>query len=165
MVQAREKARHEAKLRAEREALKAKRAAQEKLLLAERTAMQAQDKPQYQQAPAGLVKVPSKGPRRPASGRTMSGMAKSESATGVTRSNTADIDTDNETGDEPARADAAPAPVKTFVKMKTKPVIDQTAVDAEYYQKALPPKRPHVPRVNTDGGLNKAKQKQLEVST
>ena len=56
----------------------------------------------------------------------------------------------------PPALDKAPAPMPQ--------VVDQVALDNEYYHKALPPKRPHVPRVNTDGGMSKAKQKQLEVS-
>ena len=50
------------------------------------------------------------------------------------------------------------------VKLKPPVVIDQAAVDHEYYQKALPPKRPGVPRmaVTVDSAV---KQKKAEVVT
>lgn len=49
------------------------------------------------------------------------------------------------------------------VKIKAPVVIDQAAVDQQYYQSALPPKRPHVPRVNSENAVSMAKKKKEEV--
>lgn len=141
-----------------------RRQALEKQQQAERAAMQVHDKPSYQTLPsAGGVGGGVKLKKRPVSGRVTT------SAGGEGAADWAVVPGEGENTQSAGIAGDAPAPpvppkASTSVKLKPKPVVDQVALDNEYYHKALPPKRPHVPRVNTDGGVSKAKQKQLEVS-
>ena len=160
-----------AKLRIEREAAKVRRQAQEKQQQAERAAMQAQDKPCYQvlvSAPptgAGTASKPNKR-IRPLSGKPALPVLPISSAGGDGAADWAVVAENGASGIASTGAEGTPLPTaKASVKLKPKPVVDQTAVDAEYYQKALPPKRPHVPRLgNADNGaVNKAKQKLIEV--
>jgi len=156
-------------LRIEREAAKVRRQALEKQQQAERAAMQTHDKPCYQNLPsasAGGVGVGNgvgKAKKRPMSGRvtTSAGGEGAADWTVVPDGGDSTKSAGGIAGDAPAPP--VPPKASTSIKIKPKPVVDQVALDNEYYHKALPPKRPHVPRVNTDGGVSKAKQKQLEV--
>lgn len=71
------------------------------------------------------------------------------------------------TGADPATAGASakvsfPGSSKS-VKIKAPVVVDQAALDQQYYQAALPPKRPHVPRVNSENAVSMARKKKEEV--
>jgi hypothetical protein len=161
-----------AKLRIEREAAKVRRQGQEKQQQAERAAMQAQDKLCYQtggSAPptgAGTTSKPNKR-IRPLSGKpALPTMLPVSSAGGEGAADWGVVTENGATGIASTGAEGTPMPTtKASVKLKPKPVVDQIAVDAEYYQKALPPKRPHVPRLGNaeNSTVNKAKQKLLEV--
>lgn len=158
-----------AKVRADREAARLKREAQEKAEAAECSAMQAHDKPCHQQQAAqpGITRGRSMlkrrgtntGSLRPTSSLRSVG---SSSAMGTaaegadwavirdpsSASELASTEPDPSTATG-ANANAAPAPAPPPRRpvVKSRPAVDQAALDHQYYQQALPPKRPGVPRM------------------
>lgn len=146
----------------DREASKVRKLALEQQERAERSAMQTHDKACYQSLPSAPVAGAGVGKSkkgRPSSGRLARGASDNESDWAVLPDTTAGP---SDTAGVSVKASAFPASTKS-VKLKPPVVIDQAAVDHEYYQSALPPKRPHVPRVNSENAVSMAKKKKEEV--
>jgi hypothetical protein len=154
-----------AKVRADREAARIKREAQEKAQAAERSAMQMHDKPCYQSqsqpgSGTGGSRVASTARRRSAGlARPASGL--SSANTGAEGADWAVVP-DPAAGTTPATSTKVAAPAPRPV-VKPKPPVDLAAAEHLYYQQALPPKRAAVPRIAAvvDSAV---KQQKAEVS-